>query len=229
MCEREGCDTDVTAAPSGPEKRFCSSKCRAKASRMKPSAHKNSIPGDVFRKCIEPFLAANEDALTRLAVACNIKHDSLYCALRRDHIDFDLCDLILCKLNAFNLWHEEEGYLPERGARRMKYAAEDGTVRCARRGCSNRFERGSGRGKQRQIYCSRRCCDIAAKVRRGAMAPPSLTRDFVCRHGHERTPESVQHLSDGTRRCRICARARTNESRARQRELRAALLAEVAA
>ncbi len=64
-----------------------------------------TIPGKVFNECIEPYLRGRTYGW--LGKRCNLKEDSIEKALKRENIDFDLCDLILCRLNAVNLWWVE--------------------------------------------------------------------------------------------------------------------------
>jgi hypothetical protein len=76
------------------------------------NTRKGKIPTAPFLACVEPLLPLpDQDWYTRLrslAAACNVKVDSLYKALLRcNELDFDLCDLILCKLNAVHLWWTE--------------------------------------------------------------------------------------------------------------------------
>ena len=65
-----------------------------------------TIPGRVFNECIEPLKGGRNDWYRYLGKRCNLKEDTISKALKRDEIDFDLCDLILCRLNAVYLWRE---------------------------------------------------------------------------------------------------------------------------
>jgi hypothetical protein len=60
------------------------------------------IPADVFLP--EMREAAPAMDVRTLGRRINIKEDSLLKALGREEIDFDLCDLILCKLGAVHRW-----------------------------------------------------------------------------------------------------------------------------
>lgn len=84
--------------------------------------------------------------------------------------------------------------------------------RCARRGCSNWFvPRKSGKP---QKYCCNNCAQIHwrhMKAERNGQnlpvfGPESALTAFVCKNGHERTPENTKIDPDGSRRCRICKR-----------------------
>ena len=108
-CERPGCDETFTPPPSkrtgARRQRFCSRKCKGHSSTgMAEWTIKNGgkIPADVFLP--EMREAAPAMDVRTLARRINIKEDSLLKALGRDEIDFDLCDLILCKLGAVHRW-----------------------------------------------------------------------------------------------------------------------------
>lgn len=63
-----------------------------------------TIPGKVFNECIEPMLRGRYDKFRYLGKRCNVSENSISHALKREEIDFDLCDLILCRLNSVHLW-----------------------------------------------------------------------------------------------------------------------------
>lgn len=63
-----------------------------------------TIPSAVFNECIEPLLRGRYDKYRFLSRRCGVKENSMANALKREDIDFDLCDLILCRLNSVHLW-----------------------------------------------------------------------------------------------------------------------------
>lgn len=112
VCEREECGNTFEAPKqnvSGPrKKRYCSATCRRKAHVGGNPLPRGGprIPTMPLLESIEHLLPP-EDAAGFLGRRCNIKADSIYNALRRPEVDFDLADLILCRLNSVHLWWVE--------------------------------------------------------------------------------------------------------------------------
>lgn len=63
------------------------------------------------------------------------------------------------------------------------------------------------RGPKEQIYCSISCKYAAWRMKHGKQHRPSTAPRYVCRNGHERTPENTKIRPNGTRLCRDCLRA----------------------
>ena len=114
VCERDECENTFQAPAAnttGPKrKRYCSAQCRHKAKRAHGTVPLPKgwpkIPTMPLLESIEHLLPP-EDAAGFLGRRCNIKGDSIYNALQRPEVDFDLADLILCRLHAVHLWWVE--------------------------------------------------------------------------------------------------------------------------
>lgn len=147
-------------------------------------------------------------------------------------MEFDTVDRMLCAMGHQGQWVRGELHDIYYGVNlsrmpRLYVNTRTGERACAAVGCSNRFtRRTSGRGGHgNQMYCSTSCRQRASRIRRGKMQEghkgryhsPFEGREFVCRNGHERTPETTEVLKSGTRRCKLCNRERTQEWRARRR------------
>lgn len=186
-------------------------------------------PGYVPTDVVGPIVAElvrerwpHGDGIDVLAEKVGCSYDAIDGIIRQQNksCEFGLADALLCALGRPDLWRGPLAdiylglsFATDRSVRMVP----KGHQRCARDGCSTTFPTVRKRGYSRRVYCSDRCTQIASRVRVGKQRRASQGRRFVCRNGHERTPESVEILKNGTRRCRICQRERTRECRARKR------------
>lgn len=175
-----------------------------------------SIPNEVFRPVFER-LVQEEEALHILAARCGVHADSLHAALDREEINFDLADLLLCKLGVPYLWREKplSPFYADIEQIARGFKDPDGRLRCARPGCVVMF-----RPKRKgQKYCDPKCCDYHYKMRASHTHQnfPSDALRYVCRNGlHERSPENTYTAPNGHRTCLPCRRVsskRANDKR----------------
>lgn len=207
------------------------------------------VPVSLIEPHLRQYLGTQADpeaTMLVLAERAQTHYDNLRACFngRAVTLAFDVADRLMCAMHKVHLWRQDpelrEVYLSlDLAGEPRPPALPVRKRRCAAPGCHVVFEldpptdkRGrakTARGHNRKWYCSRSCANRASQMRRGVRATPADSRDFVCRNGHERTPENTEYLSNGTRRCRECNRQRTQEFRARQRAQRAQQLEAVAA
>ena len=155
--------------------------------------------------------------------------------VNREWVSFDFADQILCLLGLQYLWWgelEDIYYAVNLDTQRRVRMVPKGHKRCIRPGCDKTFEiKGKipRSGVTSKKYCSRSCRTMHHRYLSGERPWPSKSNNrerltgeggFVCRNGHERTPENTLYDRRG-RRCRICA----NETARRNYWNRKALLA----
>ena len=168
--------------------------------------------------------------LTRMWDADDFK--KMFVRTDRETIPFDFADQTLCLLGLQFLWWDELADIyysvnlePQKSVRILP----KGHKRCERVGCSNTFEicgktpRGGPTGKR---FCTPSCRIMSYRYRKGIRPYPSESSNreritgeggFVCRNGHERTPENTLHYKRG-RRCRLCANATARRGHKRKKE-----------
>lgn len=108
------------------------------------------IPAQPFRVVLNRLIGHREDSIAFLARRCNLSPDSLYTVLERPEIEFDLADLILCRLGQPMLWHDELEDIY------MSVELPDAT--CARLGCGRPLP------PKRKRYCSQPCQESRESV-----------------------------------------------------------------
>ena len=183
-----------------------------------------TIPTDEFLQVVEPLMIAADLDTSSLARRCEVEIDSLFQAFGRPNINFDLADLILCKLGVPHYWWSEFENIYwglELRERPFRFKRPDGRLRCDRGGCRALFLPSTRNPRQR--FCSRLCFDLDWKRRNGHVRRPSVGIAYVCKNGHERTPENTARGARGEQVCIICRRAsnRLSKERARQRAVAA--------
>ena len=105
-----------------------------------------AVPADVFVPIVDQLMEARKMDYSALERRCNIKESSIYAHLtRQTELDFDLCDLILCRLGAPMLWHVEP-------LKDIYQAIDFAEPKCANPRCDNRFI-----AKHRKQFCSPGC------------------------------------------------------------------------
>lgn len=117
-----------------------------------------TVSADVFVPIVNELLKTREMTIHALSVRCNVREDSLLKALsKRVEIDFDLCDLILCRLGVPHMWWSEplsDVYWS------LKFVEGEEEIVCASAGCTRTFTLGRFHprsGPKRKKYCSAAC------------------------------------------------------------------------
>jgi len=196
------------------------------------------VPLKPVREAVEAAMALQEWSvederlmpLTRMWDADDFK--KMFVRTDRETIPFDFADQTLCLLGLQFLWWDELADIyysvnlePQKSVRILP----KGHKRCERVGCSNTFEicgktpRGGPTGKR---FCTPSCRIMSYRYRKGIRPYPSESSNkeritgeggFVCRNGHERTPENTLYDKRG-RRCRLCANATARRGHRRKKE-----------
>ena len=108
----------------------------------------------------------------------------------------------------------------------MRFAAADGTQRCARTGCSKTFipaKNSPKSGPSKRLYCSDTCKQMTYKFRKGLRQPRAFG---MCKNRlHDRSPENSFIDKKGTVRCLLCHRKTQTRRNATKRAVRAQLKA----
>ena len=118
------------------------------------------VPPETFLPILHRLMESRGMDMQALGRRCNLIGDSLYRVFTEDRggLDFDLCDLILCKLGVPHLWWDEP-------LDSIYWTIDFGERECARKGCTNKFELGRNHpktGPRVQKFCSRTCRVAAA-------------------------------------------------------------------
>lgn len=124
-----------------------------------PISRYSSVDTQDFLKVVWPIvvkqcgeLDQNRTYVAWLEARTGLKADSLHPALKRERLDFDVADLILCSLNRVDLWW---GELSD-----MYWGVEFAEQECAHRFCTNIFTpppQNRADCKQPQKFCSKQC------------------------------------------------------------------------
>lgn len=187
----------------------------------------NRVPAGPIVTLLNEYLEGSGDGISGLAARLAVRHDTLekISVGRTATLDFDFADRLLCAIDCHDMWRGplanvyETAVLSEDAERRPP-SRTDGKRTCERRGCSVQFV--PSKHKPAQRFCSNACRSAAWKHKRGLKSiprgPGRSLEAFVCRNGHERTPENTGRNSRGHRYCLICHR----DSMRRQRPKKAA-------
>lgn len=135
---------------------------------------KDVVETKVFMPVVQTLLSTHAGDMEWLARRCGVKSDSLINALSRDEIEFDLADLILCRLNAVHAWRTEplaEIYMnvklsDRRPQMKTKTVARPVPVERLCWWCAKAFTPiASAVGDRQQKYCAVKCRRAAARNR----------------------------------------------------------------
>ena len=144
-------------------------------------------------------------------------------------IEFDVADRLFCDLGLVEHWRGGliDIYEGVNLSGKSRYIVKsNGSRRCQRPGCNEWFTpkpRANKAGsKLPPKYCSRYCNTAAYRMRKGIQPLPSESSDhrttgYVCRNGHERTPQNTVKEAGRTVRCLDCKRENDRKRKERRR------------
>lgn len=174
------------------------------------------IPTKVIVPFIQEYLNAyqmDEETSTVgpvqvLADRAGLHSDSLrnYLGYRKQTMDFDMADRLICAIGRPMLWRSELLEWYERvdlSDPPKPPPPKYGLIRCFRPGCTQMFEPKMPWAK----YCSKACkASVQGNRRRRKKGVPTRygTRWGTCPRGHDRSEENVYVRRNGSITCRVC-------------------------